>query len=173
MPRDLPIGNGRLAVNFDRSYHLTDVYYPNIGKENQTAGQPCHFGAWRDGRFAWVGDEGFLPEAMAYQEDTLVTQVSLVSADLGLRLKCQDVVDFNETVYLRQIDTFSLDGSRGGVKLAPLRRQCQHRRDEGAVRPGQRRDGQRLMGLRVNLLGHDARWQGVAGAPGDQGLGGV
>ena len=114
MPRDLPLGNGRLAVNFDRSYHLTDIYYPNIGKENQTAGRPCHFGAWRGGRFGWVGDEGFLPESMAYQEDTLVTQVSLVSADLGLRLKCQDVVDFNEAVYLRQIDTFSLDGSRGG-----------------------------------------------------------
>ena len=87
MPRDLPLGNGRLAVNFDRSYHLTDIYYPNIGKENQTAGRPCHFGAWRNGRFAWIGDEGFLPESMAYQEDTLVTQVSLVSADLGLRCR--------------------------------------------------------------------------------------
>ena len=46
MPRDLPIGNGTLLVNFDDQYHLRDLYYPYVGSENHTLGYPCRFGVW-------------------------------------------------------------------------------------------------------------------------------
>jgi len=38
MPRDLPIGNGHLLVNFDETYHLRDIYFPHVGSENHSAG---------------------------------------------------------------------------------------------------------------------------------------
>ena len=52
MPRDLPIGNERLLVNFDADYVLRDFYYPNVGKENHAAGFPFRFGLFVDGRFS-------------------------------------------------------------------------------------------------------------------------
>ena len=38
MPRDLPIGNGNLMINFDHEYNVRDVYYPHVGQDNQTSG---------------------------------------------------------------------------------------------------------------------------------------
>jgi len=55
MPRDLPIGNGRVLVNFDKEYNIRDMYYPHVGQDNQTMGHPCRFGVWVDGQFAWIG----------------------------------------------------------------------------------------------------------------------
>jgi hypothetical protein len=51
MPRDIPVGNGSLLVNFDRSYQLRDLYWPHVGQENHTAGHPFRFGVWVDGQF--------------------------------------------------------------------------------------------------------------------------
>src|SRR5207253_652312 len=82
--RDLPIGNGALLVNFDRHYQLRDIYYPRVGQENHTSGEPCRFGIWVDGRFVWLDDPGW-SRNLVYQPDTLVTNVTLHHADLGVR----------------------------------------------------------------------------------------
>jgi len=67
MPRDLPVGNGRLLVNFDARYEIRDIYFPHVGKENHTSGYACRFGVWVDGAFAWVSDDGWSRE-LAYVE---------------------------------------------------------------------------------------------------------
>ena len=59
MPRDLPIGNGSLLVNFDGRYALRDLYFPHVGQENQTGGDPNRFGCWVDGEFAWLDGDGW------------------------------------------------------------------------------------------------------------------
>ena len=102
MPRDIPVGNGSLLINFDHNYYLRDIYWPHVGQENHTAGHPCRFGVWVDGQFRWLDDEGW-QRAMDYVHCTLVTDVALYHPDLALRLVCHDVVDFNENLYLRQI----------------------------------------------------------------------
>ena len=56
MPRDLPIGNGNLMINFAHEYNIRDVYYPHVGQDNQTNGDINFFGVWCDGKFAWIGD---------------------------------------------------------------------------------------------------------------------
>lgn len=53
MPRDLPLGNGRLLITFDREYHIRDLYYPRVGGENHASGHPFRFGVWADGEFGW------------------------------------------------------------------------------------------------------------------------
>ncbi len=102
MPRDIPVGNGSLLVNFDPQYRLRDLYWPHVGQENHTVGHPFRFGLWVDGQFRWVSDDGW-ERALDYLDDTLVTHVSLYHPDLALRLVCQDVVDFHEDLYLRRI----------------------------------------------------------------------
>ena len=34
MPRDIPVGNGRMLVTFDDKYQIRDLYYPHVGQEN-------------------------------------------------------------------------------------------------------------------------------------------
>ena len=98
MPRDLPLGNGDYLVTFDSLYQLRDVYYPNVGQENHTVGEPCRFGVWADGKFVWISDPGWERRIM-YEHETLVGDTHLQHQALGLRLHCRDAVDFDRTIY--------------------------------------------------------------------------
>lgn len=116
MPRDIPVGNGSLLVNFDHQYRLRDLYWPHVGQENHTAGHPSRFGVWVDGQFTWVGDDGW-ERTLDYVGDTLVTEVTLAHPELGLRLVCQDAVDFHENLYVRQIEVQDETGRDREVRL--------------------------------------------------------
>ena len=48
MPRDIPVGNGRLLVTFDSRYQIRDVFYPHVGQENHAGAGPCRFGVHCD-----------------------------------------------------------------------------------------------------------------------------
>ncbi|HLJ61955.1 MAG TPA: glycoside hydrolase family 15 protein [bacterium] len=102
MPRDLPIGNGSMQINFDLQHRLVDLYYPYVGGENHLVGHQCRLGLWVDGRFAWVGDDGWRGTAR-YLPDTLVTDVTLEHAGLGIRLGLQECVDFHVNAFVRRI----------------------------------------------------------------------
>ena len=48
MPRDIPVGNGRLLLTFDNRYQIRDVYFPHVGQENHAGAGPCRFGVYTD-----------------------------------------------------------------------------------------------------------------------------
>ena len=113
MPRDIPVGNGRLLITFDDRYQLRDLYYPHVGQENHAGASPCHFGVWAEmpgkraageshGRLAWSDDRGWTIR-QRYLEDALTTDVDLWHDELELSLHCRDVVDFNRNVHVRRI----------------------------------------------------------------------
>src|SRR2546428_3924469 len=102
MPRDLPLGNGDYLVTFDSRYQLRDIYYPNVGQENHTVGDPSRFGLWVDGTFAWTGDDGW-DRRITYEHETLVGDTTLVHPKLGLSLRFRDAVDFDRNIYLKEI----------------------------------------------------------------------
>ncbi len=113
MPRDLPIGNGSLLVNFDSTGTLRDVYFPHVGQENHTDGRLNRFGVWvanadgTDPRFAWLHDDGW-QRSLRYRLDTLVTNVRAQHDGLGVCLHMEDAVDFNRNVYIKKIATENL-----------------------------------------------------------------
>lgn len=115
MPRDIPVGNGRLLVCFDQNYCIRDLYYPHVGQENHVGGNCCRLGVWVDGKFSWI-NEAWQRE-LTYVPDTMVTQVSLRHRGLGLRLACRDAVDFHEDIYLREITVENLEGQARQVRL--------------------------------------------------------
>lgn len=100
MPRDLPIGNGRLLVTFDGNYCVRDVYYPRVGKENQTLGEKCRTGIWVDNAFSWLHEEGW-KRSLKYLTDTLVTDVNLQNDWQRLRIEASDCVHPDYTMLLR------------------------------------------------------------------------
>lgn len=103
MPRDLPLGNGNLLINFDKSYNLRDIYWPHVGQELHTKGDVSHTGVWVDGQFAWLDAPAWQRE-LVYEPETLVTNVKLLHADLQLELTFHDCVDFARPIFLRQVE---------------------------------------------------------------------
>ena len=109
MPRDIPVGNGRLLVTFDRHYQIRDLYFPHVGQENHAGGGPCRFGIYADvpGRHRsalfWSSDEHAWQVRLRYLRDTLTTSVSLEGRDLRLAVYCNDTVDFHRNILVRKI----------------------------------------------------------------------
>jgi GH15 family glucan-1,4-alpha-glucosidase len=116
MPRDLPLGNGDFLVTFDSRYQLRDLYYPQVGLENHTGGEPCRFGVWADGKFAWTGDDGWERD-LRFAHETLVSEVTLGHAGLGLRIRCRDAVDFDRNLYVKEVTIEDVTGRDRDVRL--------------------------------------------------------
>ncbi len=115
MPRDLPVSNGNLLVNFDLDYHIRDIYFPRIGQENHTRGEQFRFGIWADGQLSWMGPDW--EKVLRYRDDSLVTDVCLTNATLGLEVRCQDAIDVQLDVYLRRVEVTDLLGKERDVRL--------------------------------------------------------
>ena len=82
MPRNIPVGNGNFLLTFDQDYCLRDIYYPCVGKENQTDGHKFRLGMWVDGAFEWMGRNWHLH--LDYADESLLTHVTAVSETLGV-----------------------------------------------------------------------------------------
>jgi len=106
VPRDIPVGNGRLLVCFDSEYRIRDLYFPHVGQENHVNGNYCRIGFWADGSFSWVGQDWKV--ALRYASDTLVTDVNLYNDQLGLLVTVQGAVDFHKDIYVREIEIENL-----------------------------------------------------------------
>jgi GH15 family glucan-1,4-alpha-glucosidase len=115
MPRDIPIGNGNLLVTFDRDYRIRDFFFPHVGEENHIKRHPFLLGLWVDGEFNWLPDGWELRKG--YAEDTLATEIEMVSRRLGLELRSSDVVDFRENIYLRRLAIENLSESAREVRV--------------------------------------------------------
>jgi oligosaccharide amylase len=101
MPRDIPIGNGKLLVTFDQDYCLRDIYYPRVGKENHSDGHKFRFGIWADEKFKWV-DREWSPK-LDYVHESLLTHVTALNETLGISLSCNDLIDYRENIYIKKI----------------------------------------------------------------------
>ncbi|QBD79230.1 glycoside hydrolase family 15 protein [Ktedonosporobacter rubrisoli] len=116
MPRDLPLGNGKLLLNFDKSYNLRDIYWPHVGQSLHTAGDVSHSGVWVKGQFAWF-DAPEWEREMQYDDETLSTAVTLKHPGLQLQLVFHDSVDFDRNIFLRYAVVTNLANEEREVRL--------------------------------------------------------
>jgi glucoamylase len=114
--RDIPVGNGKLLVNFDDKYQIRDIYFPHVGQENHSEGFPFRFGVWLDGKFSWVFSDDWERD-IRYQSETLVTDVTLLNRSLGIRLVCNDTVASHDNVFIRRIRVDNLSDSAKTVRV--------------------------------------------------------
>ncbi|MCU0587664.1 MAG: hypothetical protein MUF52_05860, partial [Syntrophobacteraceae bacterium] len=115
MPRDIPIGNGRLLLCFDDSNSIRDLYFPHVGQESHLSGSACRMGVHVDSTFSWIGD-GWRRQLL-YEEDTLVSRADLYHWGMGVLITCFGVVDFHENVHAREIIVENLRPERRQVRL--------------------------------------------------------
>lgn len=116
MPRDLPLGNGSLLINFDASYQLRDVYWPHVGLENHSKGQVSRFGVWVDGLFKWIDDPGWSRD-LRYAGETLIAEVRLTHPEQQIDIVAHDAVDFHENLYVRRLDVSNSTDRERDVRL--------------------------------------------------------
>ena len=116
MPRDIPVGNGRLLITFDEDYCLRDIYYPHIGKENHTDGHRFRFGIWVDGSFEWISRKTWQID-LDYVRESLVTRVRASHTTLGVALLCNDVVAHSENIFMRKIIVKNLSNRKKDIRL--------------------------------------------------------
>ncbi|MFQ5712708.1 MAG: glycoside hydrolase family 15 protein [Candidatus Scalinduaceae bacterium] len=115
MPRDIPVGNGNLLVAFGHNYILREFYFPHVGQEGHTKGEPFRFGVWVNGRFSWVPDGWKIN--MNYLNDTLVTNVELINTKLNIRIIANDLVDFHENIYVKKLSIENLSNEMQEVRI--------------------------------------------------------
>ncbi len=103
MSRSIVIGNGNVVVAYDSNYAVRDIFFPQVGMENHTAGNLCRTGFYVDGRFAWVSDPGW-ERTLGYLGDTLVTNVVLRHPGLGLTVHFTDYVEMARDWWIRNLE---------------------------------------------------------------------
>jgi len=115
MPRDVPVGNGRLLVTFDRHYRMRDFFFPHVGQENHNQDAVCRFGVWVENRFSWMGPEWDI--RLDYEPETLITHVVCRHTGIEVQLECADGVDFNENVYIKRLTVSNLAARAREIRL--------------------------------------------------------
>ncbi|MEW6571315.1 MAG: glycoside hydrolase family 15 protein [Nitrospirota bacterium] len=170
MPRDIPVGNGKLLVTFDQDYCLRDIYYPYVGKENHTDGHKFRFGIWVDGKFDWIKREGW-SLSLKYARESLLTNVSARSEILGISLNCNDMVDYWENIYIKKIILKNLANMEREVRLffhhdfhileSPIGDTAYYDPDEKAIIHYKENRYFLLSGLRNNMHGIDQYATGI------------
>lgn len=115
MPRDIPVGNGNVLVAFDKNYVLREFYFPHVGEENHTEGEPFRFGVWANGRFGWLPQGWRIKKD--YLDDALVTDVELINEELKILITANDLVDFQENIYLKRLTVENLSDEDLDVRI--------------------------------------------------------
>ncbi len=116
MPRDLPVGNGSLLINFDSTGQVRDIFWPHVGQENHTSGRVCRLGVWVDNRFSWLNEDHW-QRKLHYSKDSLATNSTLENKKLQMRLLLRDVVDFHENLLVRQITVENLADQEREIRV--------------------------------------------------------
>jgi len=114
--RDIPVGNGSLLVNFDDKYQVRDIYFPHVGQENHSEGFPFRFGVWTNEKFSWIFSDEW-SRSFGYLPETLVTNVELENAELGIRVDCNDTVASHDNIFLRRITVTNQRKTRREIRV--------------------------------------------------------
>lgn len=106
MGRLAVLSNGQLFVGLDECGLVHDFYYPYVGLDNFTNARSSQhkIGIWVDGEFSWTDDTSIWdPATIKYEDNALISNITLHSVKLGLTLHLQDFVDTEYNALIRRI----------------------------------------------------------------------
>jgi len=104
MSRPVVLSNGEIFVGLDEYGLVHDFYYPYVGLDNLTNARsmPHKIGVWVNGQFSWVND-GTWDIKIDFEEQALISKISMHSSKLGISLELQDFVDSQYNALVRRI----------------------------------------------------------------------
>jgi len=108
------IGNGRMLINFDEKGRITDIYYPYIGMENQTAGNPIRLAIW-DGKNLFLDEEW--KTNVSYLDDANIVEITSVIQNAKLNITSYNFLDTDDAIYYSIIKIINNDSIQKNIKL--------------------------------------------------------
>lgn len=115
MPRQIVLGNGKVAIALDNRMRVRDFFYPRVGLENHLSGHEFKIGVWTKGKFMWVGDNWSV--VMNYLPETLVSRCMAKNSELEIELEVNDAVHNFLDIYLRKLVVHNLSNSKREVRV--------------------------------------------------------
>ena len=112
MVRYLPIGNGRILINFDADMNLMDFYFSRNQGENH-AGRPFKFGVAVNNRFTWSNSN--IIRDIDYLDHTMVGTWKF--SHNGVDFETFNFVDIYENLYARRIKAYNTTKDPVDIKL--------------------------------------------------------
>lgn len=113
--RSVLLSNGRLAVGYDASGCIRDVFYPRLGQPNHAGGWPSRFGASIDGVFAWFHEPPW-SRTVRYRPGSLVAETQLRHPS-GIYLTLSEAVLAASDVLIRDVEVVNPLDSAVTVEL--------------------------------------------------------
>lgn len=112
------LSNGGLTVGLNEQGLVHDFYFPFVGLENLTTARSVHhkIGVWVDGQFSWV-DDGSWTILLDFEEDALVSSITMEHTALKLKLYFQDFVDAEFDAFCRRIKIHNLSDKDREVRV--------------------------------------------------------
>ncbi|MEJ2244427.1 MAG: hypothetical protein P8X87_07905 [Candidatus Bathyarchaeota archaeon] len=114
-PRNIVLGNGKMAVALDEQLRIRDFFYPSVGLENHLQSHEFRIGFWIDGKFDWIGKNWNV--SMKYLPETLVSKCTAENSDFNVKLKINDGVHFSKDIFIRKIEITNLSSKKYFSKL--------------------------------------------------------
>jgi GH15 family glucan-1,4-alpha-glucosidase len=118
MGRPVILGNNALTVGLNEHGLVNDFYYPYVGLENLTTARSLHHsvGVWVDGVFSWVDDKSW-EIVVDFEEDALISSISMHNQSLELELYFKDFVDSRANIFCRQVYVKNMAKKQRDVRL--------------------------------------------------------
>ncbi len=118
MARPVMLGNGQLTVGLNEQGLVHDFYYPYVGLDNLTTARSNQhkIGVWVDGVFSWI-DDGYWNIDVNFEENALVSNISMKNNGLQIELIFHDFVDHAYNAFCRQIIIINHGSSHREIRL--------------------------------------------------------
>lgn len=118
MGRPVVLSNGQIFVGLDENGAVHDFYYPYVGLENLTnARSSTHkIGVWVDGLFSWT-DDATWETKLDFENEALISNISLVSKKLGISLALTDFIDTEHNALIRRVKVTNISDKAHDVRL--------------------------------------------------------
>lgn len=118
MGRPVMLSNGQLMVGLNELGLVNDFYYPYVGLDNLTNARSMNhrIGVWVNNKFSWVDNREW-DIKVDFDNDALMSIVSLTSAKLGIRLEFSDFIDCDYNVFARRINVTNNQSAPSDIRL--------------------------------------------------------
>lgn len=118
MGRPVVLSNGQVFVGLDESGLVHDFYYPYVGLDNlNNARSSDHkIGVWVDGIFRWINDGSWHID-VRFEADALISNVTIHSDELQIKLHFTDFVDSKDNVLIRRIEVTNQADHQRDVRI--------------------------------------------------------
>lgn len=116
--RPVVLSNGQLFVGLDEHGLVHDFYFPYVGLDNLTTARSSQhkIGVWVDGLFSWT-DDGSWQITVDFDQKSLVSNIHMESAKLGVRLEFEDFVDCETNAFVRCISVTNQRDQERDIRL--------------------------------------------------------